>query len=366
MQLLGPRRPRPALGHFFAAAPAVSWPWEGFLPTVLAWGVLAGAAARVTTPVWAWTGAWFGMLLLAICSGLARTDRGRFGVFHAGLAAAAWAAWPQPGWPHAWALAGLSFWAANAVAWLWLRARETVLGVGAILVALHLLPLLLGWPGMLLGWGAVGLLLVSTTLRPQSVLFGAAAAVFPTTRREVCLTIDDGPTDDTEAFLSELGARGHRAVFFLIGDRAAAHPVEAQRIQQAGHVIGNHTQTHPAYWFWSYAPQRLRQEMERAQETLHAILGKVPRLFRAPAGFRNPFCNVVAEQLGLEVAGWHVRGRDGVCADVPQVLARLRRGLRPGAILLIHQGLPQSLAVLQGTLRMLEEEGYAVVIPSGW
>ena len=240
--------------------------------------------------------------------------------------------------------------------------------IGVVLALLHLMPLAAGW---LHGWkwAAAGLFLTGavmagSTFNPRGGLFGRARRGFATDGREVCLTIDDGPCDDTAEVLGVLEEYDCKAMFFLIGERAAERPREARHIVEAGHRIGNHTQTHPVYWFWGYPPSMLRREIRECQMALVACTGVRPGVFRAPAGFLNPFGMAVAAEAGLELVGWQARGWDGVACDVDDVVRRIRRSLRPGAIILVHQGLPHSVQVLRAVLAMLRDDGWKITLPA--
>ena len=251
----------------------------------------------------------------------------------------------------------------QGVAALWLRLRQSVAGVTVLIFLLHVWPFVCGW---IWGWSwavggclITGTILVATTLNPHSHCFGMARRTLPMGEREVCLTIDDGPCEDTAAVLALLERHDARAVFFLIGDRVRKFPEAVEAILAGGHLLGNHTQTHPAHTFWSYPPARQRREMAACQEAL----GGRAKWFRAPAGFRNPYCNLIAGGLGLRVMGWQARGRDGVSSDVVRVVERIRRKLGPGSIVLVHQGLPHSLEVMENVLKMLRDEGWTIRLP---
>lgn len=251
------------------------------------------------------------------------------------------------------------------------QRRHATSGVTGLCVgAGYLLPLVggwyCGWPWAVAGLLASALVLVSGTLYPHSRLFGGAIRRFPGTGRAVILTIDDGPCADTVELLELLASRKVRAVFFLIGERAQQRPQDVQRILAAGHLIGNHTHTHPAYTYWCYPPWRQRRELRQCQQALTSIGGVIPQLFRAPVGMRNPYCNLVAAEFGLRVIGWQARGLDGVCTPADQIVARIRRGLRPGGIVLLHQGMPHSPVVLRRVLDMLEGDGWAITLPDAW
>jgi peptidoglycan/xylan/chitin deacetylase (PgdA/CDA1 family) len=248
--------------------------------------------------------------------------------------------------------------------------RHTTVGITLLLFILHLGPLLLGW---YLGWlWALGglfttsLFLIICSLYPHCRVFGSATRRFPYSTRSVILTIDDGPSADTEEILNLLRSYNVRALFFLIGSQAEQRPKDVKRIFDAGHIIGNHTQNHPCYWYWIYPPWRQRRELAQCQQTLFRITGAIPTQFRAPAGMRNPYCNLIAAEFGLAVTGWQARGFDGVDTPIEKIIATLRRGIAPGAIILIHQGMPHSLKVLKKLLEFLQEDGWDCVLPVEW
>jgi peptidoglycan/xylan/chitin deacetylase (PgdA/CDA1 family) len=244
------------------------------------------------------------------------------------------------------------------------------IGVTLLLCAVWVGPLVLGWYG---GWQwtvagslGVGLVMAYGTFYPHSRLFGPATRSFPTAERTVILTIDDGPCADTEEMLHILAAHRARAVFFLIGERALQRPHDVQRIIAAGHLIGNHTHTHPAYWYWSFPPWRQRRELTQCQRALSSITGSEPGLFRAPVGMRNPYCNLIAAEFALEVIGWQTRGFDGVDTPLEKIISTIRRSLSPGAIVLLHQGMPHSPEILRRVLDVLEKDRWTPTLPEVW
>ncbi|MES2705669.1 MAG: polysaccharide deacetylase family protein [Verrucomicrobiota bacterium] len=244
----------------------------------------------------------------------------------------------------------------------------TVRSTAWLLGLLHLPPLAAGvlwtWQAGLAAMIALHALLLLATLRVHSTFFGSARRrVAGMEGKSLCLTIDDGPCPDTAALLDILDAHDARAVFFLIGERAAGRPDDVREILRRGHRIGNHTRTHPAGRFWSYGPRRQRQEISHCQETLRSLTGPTPRFFRAPAGFRNPFTAPVLRETGLEAWGWHARGFDTSSSDIPLILRRLTGNLVPGAILLVHEGQPHHPELLRRLLEKLTAEGWRCRLP---
>ncbi len=237
----------------------------------------------------------------------------------------------------------------------------------AFLAVLHFVAIAAGWRfGFVAGLAAmfaVHVVLVGAIFLP--VVFGVGCGIrrFLPQGKEVCITIDDGPTADTEELLSILEAANARAVFFLIGARVAANPALCKRIAAAGHGVGNHSQTHSTAWFWSFLPRAQMREIESANAEIEKACGVKVRLFRAPVGFRNLFNAGVLRSLGMQHVGWSARGFDGTDSNIERVVYRILRGLKPGAILLLHQGLPHHAKLLRCLLAELQSSGWSLVVP---
>ncbi|HZL46077.1 MAG TPA: polysaccharide deacetylase family protein [Opitutaceae bacterium] len=201
---------------------------------------------------------------------------------------------------------------------------------------------------------------------PSAVGFGPVVTHFSTGRREVWLTIDDGPDPvTTPPVLALLDAHRARATFFLIGAKAARHPELVAEILHRGHAVGNHTERHPCLSFWFASPRRAAAEIDLCTEALRRAGAGTPRWFRPPVGIKNPFLHRLLVVRGLDLVMWSARGYD--CVRRPAAaLARITRDLRPGAIILVHEtsraGSPR-LVLLTQLLDRLAQEGYACVIP---
>jgi peptidoglycan/xylan/chitin deacetylase (PgdA/CDA1 family) len=181
---------------------------------------------------------------------------------------------------------------------------------------------------------AVSLWPRSQALGPNLLRLPAAAA----RQGEVALTFDDGPDPRiTPRVLDLLDLAGMKATFFVIGRHTRAHLEIAAEIARRGHRVENHTDTHP-HLFACYPAGLLRREVEGAQEAIEAATGRRPRLFRAPAGLRNPWVEWVLHRAGLHLVAWTRRGFDAVDRNPETIARRLLDGLAPGDILLLHDG----------------------------
>lgn len=206
--------------------------------------------------------------------------------------------------------------------------------IGALILHPH------SWGPALLAILANHVVLCIPGVYPHSQIFGPCWRRLPSLGNgdEVALTFDDGPDPEvTPQVLDLLAAAGARASFFLIGNRAEAHPELVERIVAAGHRVENHTQHHRYTFAFNLYPF-LRREIEKAQRALGELSGRPPAYFRAPAGMHNLFLSAVLARLGLFFVSWTWRGYDTVEKDASKVLARLTGELRPGDILLLHDG----------------------------
>jgi peptidoglycan/xylan/chitin deacetylase (PgdA/CDA1 family) len=138
---------------------------------------------------------------------------------------------------------------------------------------------------------------------PTSQLFGQTLIAL---RRpdELALTFDDGPNPAwTSQLLEVLDSNDVRATFFLIGRYAQAEPELVRRIADAGHLIGNHSWSHPNLAFATTS--RIREELTRTSETLQEITGKPVLFFRPPFGGRRPSVLRIARSLGMTPVTWN-------------------------------------------------------------
>jgi peptidoglycan/xylan/chitin deacetylase (PgdA/CDA1 family) len=212
-------------------------------------------------------------------------------------------------------------------------------------------------------WGLVIMALLHAlwlypTLSANVQWFGPVVTNFSTEGRELWLTIDDGPADDTPRILELLASRSARATFFLKGVLAETKPELVRLILAAGHTIGNHSYTHPSATFWCLPAPWIEEEIDRCSAVLSQL-----HYFRAPVGMKNPAVHPALAKRGMRLIGWTARGFDSVTADVERVSSRIISRAKPGAIIVLHQGLPQSVQCIEHVVDDLQSAGYAFVVP---
>lgn len=184
-------------------------------------------------------------------------------------------------------------------------------------------------------------------MHPASQLFGRTL-VSGDDPNELALTYDDGPNDrSTPELLEVLNRYGVRATFFLIGKFVRQQPELVRELHAAGHLVGNHTMSHP---FLANKPLGfIRREIAECNALLEDTLGSRVRYFRAPFGARRPAVLRCARELGLEPVQWNVQGNDWEPIGTAGILRRLERGLQGarkkgrGSNVLLHDGFDQSM-----------------------
>jgi peptidoglycan-N-acetylglucosamine deacetylase len=179
-------------------------------------------------------------------------------------------------------------------------------------------------------------------LIPTSQLFGRTLIAGHDTD-EIALTFDDGPNDPyTQQFLDLLAQHQVRAIFFLVGNYVRLRPGLARAILQAGHLIGNHTMTHPSL-MWE-RPRRVREELAGCSAVLEDVTGQPVRYFRPPFGARRPDVLRTAVELGLRPVMWNVTAHDWDATNPAALAARVQRIIRRnqhhgrGSNILLHDG----------------------------
>jgi len=206
-------------------------------------------------------------------------------------------------------------------------------------------------------YGAGTLIMLYLLFHPRSQwLVSNRSWVESNGRRCVSLTFDDGPSPSHTPRLLEILRRSNvPATFFVIGREAERHPDVLCRAVADGHLIGNHTYSHPRL-FCFLTPSRLRREIEQGQEAIERICGHRPRHFRSPVGLRHPLLNLYLQQAELEYISWTVRSFDTLMPQADAILNRILRRVAPGDIILLHDHASAGAEAMLGLLpRMIEE-----------
>jgi peptidoglycan-N-acetylglucosamine deacetylase len=175
------------------------------------------------------------------------------------------------------------------------------------------------------------------TMAPTGQWFGRAFHGLPRGSKQIALTFDDGPNDPHTLNLLDILAKHHViATFFLIGRYVRQRPEIAVEIAKRGHLIGNHTFTHPLLIFQS--DSRVRQEILQCREAITDAVGEHSNFFRPPWGGRRPGIFGLVRQLGLEPIMWNVTGYDWNPPSSGYIEQKVSGKVRGGDVILLHDG----------------------------
>ena len=215
------------------------------------------------------------------------------------------------------------------------RLRTTLLNVGAIIALVSALGVSAG-PSR-----ATEATALKVTAAPGSkpLLKPSSTPYRHTGNSAVALTFDDGPDPRWTPQVLSLLRRYHvKATFCLIGVEVKAHPNLVRKIAADGHTLCNHTMRHD-----QKLKTKSRSAIDADLRATSALItrasgGVKPKYFRAPAGNWSGVIVSVARKQGMASIGWSVDPRDWAKPPSSTIVSRVRAGVAPGAIVLMHDG----------------------------
>lgn len=159
-------------------------------------------------------------------------------------------------------------------------------------------------------------------VHPSAQLFGTAVCETDS-RRKLAVTFDDGPNPAITPQLLELLDRFQvKATFFVVGKFARDCSGLLKEICARGHILGNHTDTHPNLFFCG--PEETRRELQLCTEAIRHVVWETPRWFRPPFGYRSPWLGEIAQGLDLRVVTWSLLPGDWRPKSVEWLIERMQ------------------------------------------
>jgi peptidoglycan/xylan/chitin deacetylase (PgdA/CDA1 family) len=175
------------------------------------------------------------------------------------------------------------------------------------------------------------------SMAPAGQWYGQTFTGLAPGSRQIALTYDDGPNDPhTLRLLEVLAKHSVHATFFLIGRYVQQRPEIVREIVRAGHVVGNHTFTHPLLIFKSAT--EIREQLSACRSALQDAIGNPSHLFRPPFGGRRPAVLRIARELGLDPVMWNVTGYDWSAPPAATIERKITNQIRGGDVVLLHDG----------------------------
>jgi peptidoglycan/xylan/chitin deacetylase (PgdA/CDA1 family) len=183
--------------------------------------------------------------------------------------------------------------------------------------------------------------------------------------RSMVLTFDDGPHPlYTPDILRTLREYDVRAMFFVCGEMAVDNKDLLRGMADDGHIVGNHTWTHPL--LTQLSRSAIRSEMERTSAVIDKAYGEPPLWFRAPYGAWNRAAFQIGADLGMEPMAWTVDTLDWTTPGTGTIVHRVEEGAAPGVVVLSHDAggnRSQSVRALRDYLPQLLDSGYHITVP---
>lgn len=178
---------------------------------------------------------------------------------------------------------------------------------------------------------------------------------------KVCTLTFDAAWDDkdTDQLIEILERYGVKATFFMVGSWVEKYPESVKKFADRGHEIMNHSDTHPH--INQLSEEKVKEEIINCADKIEAITGKRPTLFRGPYGEYNNTVIRAAESAGHKTLQWDVDSLDWKDLDPGDIITRVLKRVKPGSIMLFHNGAKNTPAALPQIIEKLQAEGYQFV-----
>ena len=181
---------------------------------------------------------------------------------------------------------------------------------------------------------------------------------------KVCALTFDAAWDDsdTDKLIKILEKYDSKATFFIVGSWAEKYPQSVKKFADKGHEIANHSNTHPHINIMS--EEEIAEEIKACDDKIEAITKKRPTLFRGPYGEYNNAVIETAKKAGHNVIQWDVDSLDWKELSSEEITERVLQRVKPGSIMLFHNGVKNTPEALEQILKKLKDDGYKIVTVS--
>lgn len=183
---------------------------------------------------------------------------------------------------------------------------------------------------------------------------------------KVALSFDDGPDNDyTVKILDVLKKHKVKATFFLIGKRCEMYPEVVDRMVKEGHIIGNHSWSHPN--IIKLSNRKALKEFLDAEKFIKKQAGYAPTLIRSPYGSLDREKVELFRDKGYKIIAWNVDSLDWKGLSAAEVKTNVLENMQQGSIILQHssggvgEDLSGTVEALDGIIRVLKKDGYRFV-----
>ena len=181
-----------------------------------------------------------------------------------------------------------------------------------------------------------------------------------TTEKKVGISFDAAwGNEQTKSLLETLDKYKVKATFFLVGDWVRKYPDDVKAIANAGHDVGNHSNTHP--YMTQIGIDKMKEEIESCSADIEQLIGKKTTLFRPPYGdYDNNVVDTV-NNLGMYCVQWDVDSLDWKGLSKEEMCSRIKNNIQSGSIVLMHNGGENTPDALPSIIETIREMGYEIV-----
>ncbi len=181
-----------------------------------------------------------------------------------------------------------------------------------------------------------------------------------TESNEIALTFDDGPDQNlTPKILDVLKEYNAKATFFCIGSKVKGQEAILKRIVDEGHSIGNHTFEHKNSFPW-WSIKRIKHSIKETDNALTNAGLEPSKMFRPPFGVTNNIIATAIKKSNKKCVGWSIRTKD-TCKSIEQVVTKVKKNLKAGDIILLHDTNPNIIEELKQILEYCKLKGFKPV-----
>lgn len=186
---------------------------------------------------------------------------------------------------------------------------------------------------------------------------GSLAGSTPEVPKLVALTFDDGPHKTcTPKLLDGLKERNVKATFFLMGENIVGKEDLVRRMQEEGHLIGNHSYRH--IQLTHAGEDAVCEAIEKTETMIEEITGVRPGYLRPPYGDWNESLEC---RMNLTTVFWSVDSLDWKLKNTKQIVKRVKKETGEGDIILMHDIFPTSVEAALQIVDQLQSQGYTFV-----
>ncbi|MEG2149181.1 MAG: polysaccharide deacetylase family protein [Clostridiales bacterium] len=195
---------------------------------------------------------------------------------------------------------------------------------------------------------------------PKAKVYDPIVFSYPPAGKRAAITFDDGPDPKmVDDYLSVLEQNKVKASFFMLANSVQAYPDQARKVRDAGHDVVSHSQRHAIL---SKLPtDALKADFANTNKVFKDVLGYTPKYMRPPYGSHNDEVLATAREYGQIPIYWSIDTNDWRKYSTETMVNTIKSEISDGAIILMHEGKPNTLAALPEIIKTVRDCGYEIV-----